>query len=283
MEKQDKDVLAKFILVIGLLVIFTVVAFLVARLLSTVTSNSTQDAESDEFAQMQIAKIEERIAPVGQVVAGEVATGPVIRSGKEIVETTCNSCHGTGVLGAPKIGDAADWGTRFGQGMKTIMDSAINGKGNMPARGGDGSLSDEDLKKAIVYMLKESGQSVADADSGDAQAEEVVEKTEATSNAAPVVEEKAAVITAVAAATASTGKGEETYKAACALCHDAGVASAPKLGDKAAWADRVAAGADTLYRSAIGGKGAMPPKGGRADLSNEAIKAAVDFMVGTTQ
>lgn len=280
MEKQDKDVLAKFVLVIGILVIFTVVAFLVARLLSTVTSNSTEGAESDEFAQMQIAKIEERIAPVGQVVAGEVVTGPVIRSGKEIVETTCNSCHGTGVLGAPKIGDAADWSTRFGQGMDTVMANAINGKGSMPARGGDGSLSDEDLKKAVVYILKESGQSVADADSGEAQAEETVKKAVVASDSAPATEEKTAAVTAV---TTSSGKGEETYKTACASCHDTGVASAPMLGDKAAWADRIAGGADALYNTAINGKGAMPPKGGRADLSDEAVKTAVDFMLGSAQ
>jgi len=279
-EKQDKDVLAKFVLVIGILVIFTVVAFLVARLLSTVTSNSTEGAESDEFAQMQIAKIEERIAPVGQVVAGEVVTGPVIRSGKEIVETTCNSCHGTGVLGAPKIGDAADWSTRFGQGMDTVMANAINGKGSMPARGGDGSLSDEDLKKAVVYILKESGQSVADADSGEAQAEETVKKAVVASDSAPATEEKTAAVTAV---TTSSGKGEETYKTACASCHDTGVASAPMLGDKAAWADRIAGGADALYNTAINGKGAMPPKGGRADLSDEAVKTAVDFMLGSAQ
>lgn len=282
MDKQDKDVLAKFILVIGILVIFAVIAFLIARLLSTVTSNSTEDAGSDEFAQMQIAKIEERIAPVGQVVAGEIATGPVIRSGKEIVETTCNSCHGTGVLGAPKIGDAADWETRFAQGMKTVMTNTINGKGSMPARGGDGSLSDEDLKKAVIYMLKESGQSVADGDDHQAQVEAVVEQTQAASDSAPAVEEKAAAATATVAAAASSGKGAETYKAACASCHDTGIAGAPRPGDKAAWTDRVAAGADALYNAAINGKGAMPPKGGRADLSDDVIKAAVDYMAGSS-
>lgn len=73
--------------------------------------------------------------------------------------------------------------------------------------------------------------------------------------------------------------GEKTYKEACFVCHDAGVANAPKLGDKVAWAPRIATGMDALYNTSLKGKGAMPPKGGRADLSDEAVKAGVDYMV----
>ncbi len=70
-----------------------------------------------------------------------------------------------------------------------------------------------------------------------------------------------------------------TYKDACAVCHTAGIAGAPKLGDKTAWASRIAAGNDTLYTTAIKGKGAMPAKGGRAELSDDDVKAIVDYMV----
>lgn len=281
MEKQDKDVLAKVTLVIGILVIFAVVAVLIARLLSVKTPSSTDDSESDGFAQMQLASIDERIAPVGQVVTGKIATGPVIRSGKEIVESTCNSCHNTGVLGAPKMGDTADWGTRFSQGMETIMTNAIDGIGGMPARGGDSNLSDENLKKAVVYMLEESGQSVSDGDN-QTQAEEVPDKTKTTSDSTPAAEEKATVVAAATAATDNSSKGKKTYKAACASCHDNGVANAPKPGDKTAWTSRIAAGTDALYNSALNGKGAMPPKGGRTDLSDDVIKATVDYMAGSS-
>ena len=65
-------------------------------------------------------------------------------------------------------------------------------------------------------------------------------------------------------------------------CHAAGVAGAPKTGDKAAWAPRIAQGLPTLYTSAIKGKGAMPPKGGSAAPDND-IKAAVDFMVSQSK
>lgn len=73
--------------------------------------------------------------------------------------------------------------------------------------------------------------------------------------------------------------GEKVYKGLCFSCHDAGVVGAPKLGDKAAWAPRIAAGMDSLYNNSLKGKGAMPAKGGNPKLSDEEVKAAVDWMV----
>ena len=82
----------------------------------------------------------------------------------------------------------------------------------------------------------------------------------------------------------AAGAGENTYKTACFACHGTGSAGAPKVGDKAAWKDRIAKGNDTLYKHAIegfqGSAGFMPAKGGRADLSDADVKAAVDYMVG---
>lgn len=79
------------------------------------------------------------------------------------------------------------------------------------------------------------------------------------------------------------GAGENAYKMACFACHGTGAAGAPKFGDKAAWKDRIAKGNDTLYEHAIkgfqGSAGFMPAKGGRADLSDADVKAAVDYMV----
>ncbi len=70
-----------------------------------------------------------------------------------------------------------------------------------------------------------------------------------------------------------------TYKTACAACHDTGAAGAPKVGDKAGWKARIATGMDTMVKNAIKGKGAMPPKGGRANLTEAQIKAVVKYMV----
>ena len=83
----------------------------------------------------------------------------------------------------------------------------------------------------------------------------------------------------MAASGNAMADGAATYKMACAACHANGVANSPKFGDKAVWAPRIATGKDALYASAIKGKGAMPPKGGRMDLGDDVIKAAVDYMV----
>lgn len=77
----------------------------------------------------------------------------------------------------------------------------------------------------------------------------------------------------------ASGKGEATYRQSCAVCHAAGVAGAPKITDKAAWAPRIAQGKDALYNSSLKGKGAMPAKGGNPSLSDADVKAAVDYMV----
>ena len=70
-----------------------------------------------------------------------------------------------------------------------------------------------------------------------------------------------------------------TYRSACMACHATGAAGAPKTGDKAAWKARIAAGMDTMVKNAINGKGAMPPKGGRPNLTDAQIKAVVKYMV----
>lgn len=81
--------------------------------------------------------------------------------------------------------------------------------------------------------------------------------------------------------------GEDTYKMACFACHGTGAAGAPKLGDKPAWADRIKQGSATLNERAIkgfkGSKGVMPAKGGRSDLSDDAVKAAVEYMVSQSK
>lgn len=80
---------------------------------------------------------------------------------------------------------------------------------------------------------------------------------------------------------ASADKGKATYDASCAACHAAGVAGAPKLGDKTAWKDRIAKGMDKLYEVALKGKPGTPmmPKGGNTALKDDDVKASVDYMV----
>ena len=107
-------------------------------------------------------------------------------------------------------------------------------------------------------------------------------------SAAPAPAEAAAAPAAAPAATAATTSepenalGKRTYGSVCSMCHAAGVAGAPKPGDKADWGPLIAQGNDTLYKHAMegftGSKGSMPARGGSTALPDEAVKAAVDYM-----
>jgi cytochrome c5 len=85
--------------------------------------------------------------------------------------------------------------------------------------------------------------------------------------------------TKLSAAEGSSPGGKSTYKIMCSACHDSGALGAPKVTDKAAWQARIAQGRQALYSSAINGIGAMPAKGGHPQLSEQKVKAAVDYIV----
>ncbi|OUS27634.1 cytochrome c5 family protein [Gammaproteobacteria bacterium 45_16_T64] len=111
-------------------------------------------------------------------------------------------------------------------------------------------------------------------------AERIAERVAPSAN--PCVEGKdcagpAPVVAEAAPAAAPSGK--DTYQAKCFACHGTGAAGAPKLGDKDAWAPRIAQGIDVLYSHAISGFNAMPPKGACGDCSDDSIKAVVDYLV----
>lgn len=277
-DQQDAALLRTFGLVLGFLVVFTIVIIIVANV---VTSGSGEQAAS----KLEQDAINERLAPVASVnVAGASATGAdtaaapaAAKSGKDVVMLACNACHGTGVAGAPKIGDTADWQARFEQGMDTLADHAINGytgsKGMMPAKGGNMSLTDDEVKAAIISMLEDSG-----VDVGDAGAAAAAPAPAPAPAAAPAPAETAAV---------DMAKGEEIYTKSCSTCHGMGIAGAPKIGDVAAWEARIAQGDGTLVDHAINGyqgsAGYMPAKGGFAFLSDDDVAAAVAYMVAESK
>jgi cytochrome c5 len=76
--------------------------------------------------------------------------------GKRVYEQTCVACHATGVAGAPKMGDKEAWSAHIHHGIDHMVESAINGKGAMPARGGSAILSDEEVKAAVNYMVEQN-------------------------------------------------------------------------------------------------------------------------------
>lgn len=126
---------------------------------------------------------------------------------------------------------------------------------------------------------------------GKAQTKTVQADSEIAERIKPVGELVVAGATAVANGVVSTANaaadGKSVFDKACVACHGAGVAGAPKMGDKAAWAPRIAQGNDMLYSHALKGyqgkKGFMPAKGGNAGLADAEVKAAVDHMVGQSK
>ena len=110
----------------------------------------------------------------------------------------------------------------------------------------------------------------------------IIESISAITNQTPTIDgAEESNLTATASPNISK-TGQQVYEAACAACHGAGVAGAPKFGDSAAWKSRVVKGEEKLYANAINGYignvGVMPAKGGRPDLSDTDVKNAVDFM-----
>lgn len=101
---------------------------------------------------------EARIAPVAQEVKAVAVMAVGARTGEQLVQGTCFACHGTGVAGAPKIGDKGAWGPRIAKGLDGLLKSAIAGKGAMAPRGGS-DATDAELARAIAYMANQSGAS----------------------------------------------------------------------------------------------------------------------------
>ncbi len=107
---------------------------------------------------------------------------------------------------------------------------------------------------------------------------------QAATTAAPAVASMVApAATPAKGAASGMASGKATYDSVCHVCHGAGVAGAPKLGDKAAWAPRIKQGVAALHANAMKGKGAMPPKGGNPSLSEADVAGAVDYMVSAAK
>lgn len=95
-------------------------------------------------------------APVAVAAAGAEGAKPAAADGKAIYDANCQACHAAGVAGAPKLGDKAAWAPRLGAGAAALTASAIKGKNAMPAKGGNLSLADGDIKAAVEFMVAQS-------------------------------------------------------------------------------------------------------------------------------
>ena len=231
-------------LVTVLVLAFVAPIIVIVLLAQLATSGRTydEDAKSPEA----IAK---RIKPVAEVnLAAAGPGGGILKSGEEIYRSVCTACHATGIAKAPKFGDRRDWAPRIREGQKELVRVALKGEGAMPPRGGASELSDVEVERAVVYMVNAAGGNFREPPGSAVQ-------------------------------VAAKADGRTVYEATCMACHGAGVANAPKFGDKKAWAMHLMHGTEHVYENALKGKGAMPPKGGNLTLSEAEVKAAVDYML----
>lgn len=151
-------------LAVVVLLAFVVPVMGIVLLVQLVVNRPTADASA-----MTPQAIAARIQPVGRVAFGEepvtagapsavASTGakPAAVDGKKVYDTTCMACHATGAANAPKFGDKAAWAPRVKSGVAALVKTAIAGKGAMPPKGGNASLSEAEIRAAIDYIVSHS-------------------------------------------------------------------------------------------------------------------------------
>lgn len=228
--------------VVGIIAFLAVGIWLLVKL-----ATSGYDVDASVMTKEAVAT---RLRPVGESIASDAPPGQ--RTGEMVFKAVCITCHGTGLAGSPKFGDAGAWGPRIAKGYETLSEHALKGFNAMPAKGGSPDLSDDEIKRAVAFMANAGGAKFTPPGAGGA----------AAGGAAGGVPDPNVV-------------GKKIYESVCIACHGSGAAGAPKFGDKAAWAPRLKQGVDKLFADATKGLGAMPPKGGYSGSDDEFHSAVI--------
>ncbi|MDG1073462.1 MAG: c-type cytochrome [Methylophilaceae bacterium] len=131
---------------------------IIAPIFVIYTVTKSPEAPAPKPAAVDRAEVVKNIAPLAQVeMASASDASNVEKSGEEVVNLACAACHASGMMGAPKLGDAGAWSARIAQGYETLTKHAIEGIRSMPARGGNSSLTDSEMAKAVAYMANQAG------------------------------------------------------------------------------------------------------------------------------
>jgi cytochrome c5 len=161
-ESSDTQFFNSFSVVLGILILFAIILFGIARSMGADTQG-----EAVLLEPLHLKEVQENIAPFAHVaIAGKdnsalavsatpAGAGPaadVPTTGEQAFTKVCSACHATGINGAPKIGDHAAWGPRIAQGKETLYKDAISGKGNMPPKGGT-NWPDATIRMTVDYMV----------------------------------------------------------------------------------------------------------------------------------
>jgi cytochrome c5 len=269
-------------LIVAVVFSFLVPIIAIILLVNFVAAGKKEAAGSTGLEAEAVAR---RIQPVSSVEVKDASDIASLKTGEQVYTAQCSACHATGMAGAPKFGDAGAWGPRIGQGVEALVHSALKGKGAMGAQGG-GDFTDFEIQRAVVFMANKGGASFPEPKAPAATTADAAAPAAAAADPAAASAAAAAIAAAnTAAPAADTGAAAAVpalYAQTCQACHAAGIAGAPKVGDKAAWAPRIAEGMDTIMKIVTTGKGAMPPRGG-SSASDAELKTVVEYMVNASK
>jgi len=173
---------------------FIVPVLVIIMLTQFVALDNKKSPGTDALAASAVAA---RIAPVASDAVFDANAVVIPKTGQQVFEAQCTTCHTAGLLGAPKFGDAAAWGPRVAKGYDALLQSALHGKNSMPAQGG-GEFTDFEIGRAVVYMANHGGGKFA-----EPAAPATPAASGAASGAAPAASAAAPAASAAASAASS--------------------------------------------------------------------------------
>ena len=161
-ETSDRHFFNAFSLVLGGLIVFAIIMFAVARVIGVDTQSRYEqldplrvkeiEVNTAPFAHVAVAGHDNSALAVPSAAKSTATAADIPSSGEQAFTKVCSVCHAQGINGAPKMGDHAAWGPRIAQGKQALYLHAIDGKGNMPARGGT-AWPDAAIRMAVDYMV----------------------------------------------------------------------------------------------------------------------------------
>lgn len=141
-------------LIVAVMLAFLVPILLIVMIVQLVTGGLRVETGGALMSEEAVAR---RLQPVGEVTLAQATAATGNRSGEEVVKAVCQACHGAGLVGSPKIGDAGAWKARIAQGEKMLVDHALKGVRAMPPKGGNPDLSDLEVERATIWMANQGG------------------------------------------------------------------------------------------------------------------------------
>jgi len=272
------------------LVIVVVLAFAIPIALVVLLSQLITDVRPPGRQEAQTGVLN-RIKPVGEVTLVEASAAQASMTGEKVYQDVCKVCHEAGLVGAPKLGDKAAWAPRIKRGINALYASALNGKDQMPPKGGNRNLADIEVQRAVVYMANRSGARFNEPPAAPTPAIATASTPAAPAAAtAPVAAITAPAAPSAAAAAAKPGapldmKAAEALmqKDGCAACHgiDKKIVGPAYVEVAAKYKGDAGANAKLAQKVKAGGAGVwgqipMPPN---PQVSDDDIKALVSWIL----